>query len=101
LDVALRKLGDPKATEYLDLAARHDKLRRTIQDSVSALQTDLKLFSKLGGICESLSRLEEARIWYQLAIERDPLDTQSQQALSRVEQAAHENRSSSSESEIP
>jgi tetratricopeptide (TPR) repeat protein len=84
LGVALRKLGDPKAVEYLDLAARHDKLRRTIQDSVTTIQTDLKLFSKLGAICESLNRLEEARIWYQLAIERDPLDTQSQQALSRV-----------------
>ncbi len=84
LGVALRKLGDPNATRYLELAALHDKLKRTIQDSVSTLQSDLKLFSKLGGICESLNRLEEARIWYQLAIERDPLDTQSQQALSRV-----------------
>ncbi len=84
LGVALRKLGDPKAGEYLDLAALHDKLRRTIQDSVTTIQTDLKLFSKLGGICESLHRLEEARIWYQLAIERDPLDVPSQQALSRV-----------------
>jgi len=92
LGVALRKLGDPKAVEYLDLAARHDKLRRTIQDSVSTIQTDPRLFSKLGVICEALSRLEEARIWYQLAIERDPLDNQSQQALNRVEQAAHEDR---------
>jgi tetratricopeptide (TPR) repeat protein len=84
LGVALRKLGDAKASEYLDLAALHDKLRRTIQDSVTTIQTDPKLFAKLGEICESLHRLDEARIWYQLAIQRDPLDNQSQQALSRV-----------------
>ncbi|MGO9923397.1 MAG: tetratricopeptide repeat protein [Isosphaeraceae bacterium] len=98
LGFALRKLGDPKATEYLDLAALHDKLRRTIQDSVTTIQTDLKLFAKLGRICESLNRLDEARIWYQLAIDRDPLDTQSQEALSRVTHSARENRS---ESQIP
>jgi tetratricopeptide (TPR) repeat protein len=88
LGVSLRKLGDPKASEYLDLAGRHDKLRRTIQNSVSTIHTDPKLFWKLGQICESLKRLDEARIWYQLAIQRDPLDSQAQQALDRVRQAA-------------
>jgi tetratricopeptide (TPR) repeat protein len=90
LGTASRKLGDPKAAEYLDRAARHDKLKRTIQDSVSTLRTDLKLFAKLGELCESLERLAEARIWYQLAVERDPLDTESQQAVGRVKRAAFE-----------
>ncbi len=38
-------------------------------------------------MCESLNRREEARAWYRLAITRDPLDTQAQQGLTRVEQA--------------
>lgn len=95
LGLALRKLGDAQAGHYLDLAERHDKLRRTIQASVTTIHTDRKLFATLGEICESLQRLEEARIWYQLAIERDPLDTQSQQALSRVKETDREQRSDS------
>jgi tetratricopeptide (TPR) repeat protein len=86
LGTALRKLGDAQAGHYLDLAARHDKLKRMIQTSVTTLRTDRKLFANLGAVCESLGRLDEARVWYQLAIERDPLDSQSQRALSRVSQ---------------
>jgi hypothetical protein len=66
------------------MAARHDRLKRTIQNSVSTIQTDKRLFAKLGEICESLKRFEEARIWFQLAIERDPLDSESQQGVKRV-----------------
>jgi tetratricopeptide (TPR) repeat protein len=95
LGISLRKQGDPKAREYLDLAERHDKLRRTIQESVHTLETDRKLFSKLGQICESLNRLDEARIWYRLAIERDPFDTESERALNRLKQAAVEHRTDS------
>jgi tetratricopeptide (TPR) repeat protein len=84
LGVALRKLGSPQAEKYLDLAARHDELRRTIQKSVSAIETDPKLFFRLGEICKSVDRLVEARVWYHLAIARDPLDTQAQQALGRL-----------------
>src|SRR5207247_1349327 len=68
LGVALRSLGDPQFQEFLQIAFRHDQLKRTIKDSVTTLQTDPKLFSKLGEICESLNRCEEARAWYQLAI---------------------------------
>jgi hypothetical protein len=62
LGVALRKLGEPDGQKYLDLAARHDELRRTIQNSVSTIATDPKLFFKLGEICKSLDRLAEARV---------------------------------------
>jgi tetratricopeptide (TPR) repeat protein len=91
LGTALRKQGDAKASEYLDLAAGRDKLKRTIQNSVSTIQTDPKLFAKLGEICESLKRFDEARVWYQLAIQRDPLDTQSQQAMTRIEGQVNRN----------
>lgn len=87
LGTTLRRIGDPEAAKYLQMASRQDKLRRTIQDSVTSLQSDTKLFYKLGEVCESLDRLEEAKIWYQLAIARVPLDADAQQALLRVEEA--------------
>jgi len=89
LGVALRSLGDPQFKELLQFAARYDLLKRTIQESVVTLQTDLKMFYKLGEICESLNRREEARVWYQLAIGRDPLDSQAHQGLTRLKQADH------------
>jgi tetratricopeptide (TPR) repeat protein len=87
LGVALRKLRDPKGEELLRIAFVHDQLKRTIQESVTTIGTDTKLFYKLGDLSESLGRLEEARVWYQIAVGRDPLDTLSQQGLSRVTQA--------------
>jgi tetratricopeptide (TPR) repeat protein len=87
LGLALRRLADPQAQQYLDLAAKHDLLTRTIKESVVTIHSDTRLFFKLGEICESLNHLEEARVWYQLAIGRDPLDTPAQHALTRVEHA--------------
>jgi tetratricopeptide (TPR) repeat protein len=85
LGVALQSLGDPQAKEYLQFAARYDNLKRTIKESVVTIQTDQKLFYKLGEICESLDRRDEARVWYRLAIGRDPLDAQAQQGLTRLD----------------
>jgi predicted Zn-dependent protease len=85
LGLALRALGDPKGKEYLEVAARHDHLKRTIQDSVNTLKSDPKLFYKLGEVCESLNRRLEAHTWYRLATERDPLDVQARQALARLD----------------
>jgi len=92
LGVALRSLGDPQYKELLQFAAHYDLLKRTIQESVVTLQTDQKIFYKLGEICESLNRREEARVWYQLAIGRDPLDTQAHQGLTRLNQPSLENK---------
>jgi tetratricopeptide (TPR) repeat protein len=85
--LALRRLADPQAKRYLDIVARRDLLARTIRESVVTISSDPRLFFKLGEMCESLNRREEARAWYRLAITRDPLDTQAQQGLTRVEQA--------------
>jgi predicted Zn-dependent protease len=90
LGQALRQVGDPGAEELLRVASRHDELKRTIQASVTTIRTDPKLFDKLGAICESIGRLAEARAWYQLAIRRDALDAEAQQALSRLDRAAFE-----------
>ena len=88
LGLALRRLDDPQAKQYLDLAARRDLLARTIRESVVSINSDPRLFFKLGEMCESLNHREEARAWYRLAISRDPLDTEAQHSLTRVEQAA-------------
>jgi tetratricopeptide (TPR) repeat protein len=87
LGMALRLLGDPRFKDLLQYTFRHDELKRLIKDSVTTIQTDKKIFFKLGEICESLSRLDEARAWYRLAITRDPLDTQAQVRLTRLDQA--------------
>ncbi|MFI5455380.1 MAG: tetratricopeptide repeat protein [Isosphaerales bacterium] len=92
LGVVLQSLGDPESKELLQFAARYDLLKRTIKDSVVTIQTDQKIFYKLGEICESLNRREEARVWYQLAIGRDPLDTQAHQGLTRLNQASLEKK---------
>jgi tetratricopeptide (TPR) repeat protein len=86
LGVALRHLGDPQAQDFLRMASLHDQLKRTIKESVTTIETDRKLFDKLGEICESLGRGLEARVWYQVALGRDPLDTQAHQALARLDQ---------------
>jgi tetratricopeptide (TPR) repeat protein len=87
LGLAFRRLADPQAQQHLDLAARHDLLTRTIKESVTTIHSDTRLFFKLGETCESLNRLEEARAWYRLAISRDPLDSQAQHGLTRVDKA--------------
>jgi tetratricopeptide (TPR) repeat protein len=84
LSVALRNLGDPKFREFQQAAWRHDQLKRTIKESVTTIDTDRRLFDKLGELCESLHLCRQARVWYRLAVGRDPLDTEAQQALARL-----------------
>lgn len=81
---ALELTGTPGAGPPLEKAARIDELRRAIQDSVSTLKTDSKLFFKLGALCESIGWPGPARAWYALAVARDPLDRPAQEALSRL-----------------
>jgi tetratricopeptide (TPR) repeat protein len=90
LSLALKTLGDPAAREYADMAARHDRLKRTIIDSVSTIRTDPQLFYRLGEMCEAVNRPDEARTWYKLAIGRDTLDTRAHQALARLEKKISE-----------
>jgi tetratricopeptide (TPR) repeat protein len=85
LSIALRRLGDPQAEELRQAVSHHDRLKRTIKDSVNTLSTDRKIFDKLGQICESMNLRKQARVWYRLAIDRDPLDAEAQQALARLE----------------
>jgi hypothetical protein len=45
---------------------------------------DPNLLRKIGSACESIGRRTEARVWYQLAIARNPLDRDAQQRLVRL-----------------
>ena len=78
LGYALDRLGDPKGKEFIRIASLHDALTRKIKDSVTTINTNAKIFYQLGDICEGLKRYAEARLWYQLAIRRDPTDSQAQ-----------------------
>jgi predicted Zn-dependent protease len=95
LGVTLQGLGDPQSKELLQFASRYDRLKRTIKESVVTLQTDQKLFYKLGELCESLARRDEALVWYRLAVARDPLDQEAQHGLTRLSPGSPEHHGNS------
>ena len=78
--------GDKSAAEsYLararSLDAVYDLLHRVRQPDRENQAPDLNQF---GRACESAGLLIEARGWYLLAIDRDPLNAEAQHALQRV-----------------
>ena len=78
----LRVQGDPRAVEFSEAAQRYEEYS-ALQNSTHTLQTDPKLFTKLGGHCESVHCTDLACVWYDLSVKRDPLDEQAREALSR------------------
>ena len=52
---------------------------------------DAGLMRQLGAACAALDRNGEARAWYKLAIDLDPLDAESQQALFRLNDPSQNN----------
>ena len=50
--------------------------------------------TQLGRTCEAAGLLDEARGWYLLAIGRDPLDAESQQALAAAGRSRNATRAS-------
>jgi hypothetical protein len=48
------------------------------------------LLRALGAACEKIHRLPEARAWYRLAIDANPLDTEAQKALFRLQKDVHQ-----------
>ena len=83
---ALRLVGDEAgARPFLDTERRHTDLTPLIaQADTPTGPTDPKLPARLGAACEAARRFAEARGWYRLAIARDPLDADAQQALFRL-----------------
>ena len=84
LGVALQRIGDPRAHEYLREAALLDRLKREIVRCANVRTIEPEVYAQLGEICESLARPDQARVWYQIAIGVDPLDARAQQALTRL-----------------
>jgi predicted Zn-dependent protease len=86
LIATLKICGDEKAAAPLRaIAAKREKLSVLIQRATTdEAQTDPLLRRQLGAACADLNRDAEARAWYQLAIARDPLDSDAQQALFRL-----------------
>lgn len=76
------------ARPYFDEARDHDRLGTLMQRvSLPENQKDPKLLRDLGAACEAIHRLPEARAWYNLAIGLNPLDSEAQQALFRLDAA--------------
>ena len=85
LGKALQLNGDPTAATYLDQALKLDLLGSLMQKAaVPANRVDPTLIRDLGAACAAVGRIPEARAWYSIAINRDPLDVKAQQALARL-----------------
>jgi predicted Zn-dependent protease len=86
---ALTKTGDHKAAApFLAEARQFDILSTLMQRAALAdAKKDPKLLRGLGAACEAVHRLPEARAWFKLAIALDPLDSEAQQALYRLERS--------------
>jgi tetratricopeptide (TPR) repeat protein len=86
LMAALETSGEKTAAAALRETARNlDRLSSLIQRAaLPAAREDAELLRQLGAACAALNRNGEARAWYKLAIDRDPLDAESQQALFRL-----------------
>ncbi len=88
LGLALRQRGDPASENYLKAAALRDEMKRSIKASANTIKFDIKLYCKLGALCGSIGHVDQARVWYRLAIKVDPLDTKAQEGLARLEKIA-------------
>lgn len=88
LGAAMQALRDPRAREYLRTAALRDQARRIIIECGQSPRIDLKVLPKLGEICESLGRSDQARVWYQVAIAWNPEDGQAHRGLARLDGAS-------------
>jgi tetratricopeptide (TPR) repeat protein len=87
LGTALKMAGQADAAQpHLDAAARHDALWSLVAHAATDEgEHDPKLPHQLGMACAAVGRTHEARAWLKLAIERDPLDTESQRSLFALE----------------
>ena len=83
---AYETIGDRKSAESVRAVARNlERLNTLVQRAAAAsARQDPALLRELGDACAALHRDAEARAWYQLAVARDPLDRESQQALFRL-----------------
>lgn len=86
LGLGLEQLGrTDEAAPHLELARKHDHLSALVEKAASERnRSDPTLTRDLARACEALGRKPEARAWYRILIERDPLDDDAQKALFRL-----------------
>ena len=83
---ALSITGDDAAAAPLRESARKlENLNTLIQQAATPQgRANPRLLHELGTACAALGQMAEARAWYRVAIARDPLDAEAQQALFRL-----------------
>jgi predicted Zn-dependent protease len=86
LGSAFALVGDHAAAEpFLRDAKAYDTLGALLTRAANpANRNDVALMRALGAACEAVHRLPEARAWYQLAVQANPLDEEAQKALFRI-----------------
>ena len=84
---ALQLAGDPSAARPFNEAARSlEHLDHLVQNArPPARRQDPALLREIGDACRALSRRDEARAWYRLALARDPLDAELQKLLYQLD----------------
>ena len=103
LIVALELSGDKKAALPLrEYASRLERLSSLIQRAaVPTARRNADLMRQLGAACAALDRKGEARAWYKLALGFNVLDSESQQALFRLNESSHTDQPSSRTESTP
>jgi tetratricopeptide (TPR) repeat protein len=86
LGTALAVAGDrDAAAPFLRDSEAYDALGALLTRAANpANHNDAALMRALGAACESVHRLPEARAWYNLAVQANPLDEEAQKALYRL-----------------
>jgi tetratricopeptide (TPR) repeat protein len=86
LATAARMAGDNETAErYGKRTREHDALSALLQRAATAEgRADPRLPLQLGEACAAISRNDEARAWIKVAVQRDPLNREAQQALHRI-----------------
>ena len=84
---ALTMVGDDKSAAPLRETAKNFELLNSLvqRAAIPNERENPKLLRDLGAACAAAGRDPEARGWYRLAIARDPLDIESQQALFQID----------------
>ena len=84
---ALTMIGDDKSAAPLRETAKNFELLNSLvqRAAIPNERENPRLLPDLGAACAAAGRDPEAREWYRLAIARDPLDIESQQALFQID----------------
>ena len=100
---ALTLVGDDTATVPLrEIMKRHEALNSLIQRAgANTERNSITLLHELGAACAAVARIAEARAWYKVAISRNPLDTQAQQALFQLDERAKAEHASPGRGQAP